>query len=466
MATTIQIKRSSGSAAPATTDLVQGELAYAEDQSGDGAGAKLYIESLDSGSNQVIHAIGGKYYTDAVDGATDANTASKIVKRDASGNFSAGTITADLTGDVTGNADTATTLATARNIAGQSFDGSADITVGIDDLSDVTITSPSSGQSLIYNGTAWVNGTDEDNFANNDTDDLSEGSTNLYFTDARAQAAISVDSTLSKTGGQISMPASGVTAASYGSTTEIPVITIDTQGRITAASTASIATSFDVAADSGTADTVAGGETLTFAGTANEVTTAVSNNQITIGLATNPTVGGNLTVSGNLTVNGTTTTVNTTNLDVTDPLFKLASGNNSSDSVDVGFYGLYDTSGSQDLYAGLFRDASDSGKWKLFKDSQSAPTTTVDTAATGYAVATLVANIEGSLTSGTVSGLSAAIAVGDGGTGATTLTSNGILFGNGTGAIQATAAGADGYYLRSNNGTPEWVELAIDGGSY
>ena len=75
--------------------------------------------------------------------------------------------------------------------------------------------------------------------------------------------------------------------------------------------------------------------------------------------------------------------------------------------MDIGFYGLYDTSGSQDLYAGLFRDAGDSGKWKLFKDLQSAPTTTVDTSGTGYAVGTLVANVEGSVTgdvTGNVSG--------------------------------------------------------------
>ena len=32
-----------------------------------------------------------------------ANTANKVVKRDASGNFAAGTITANLTGDVTGD---------------------------------------------------------------------------------------------------------------------------------------------------------------------------------------------------------------------------------------------------------------------------------------------------------------------------------------------------------------------------
>lgn len=67
----------------------------------------------------------------AVD-ATSANTASKVVARDASGNFSAGTITAALSG----NASTATTLATGRTIAmtgdvsytSGSFNGSANVT--------------------------------------------------------------------------------------------------------------------------------------------------------------------------------------------------------------------------------------------------------------------------------------------------------------------------------------------------
>jgi hypothetical protein len=44
----------------------------------------------------------------AANAATDANTASTIVRRDASGNFSAGTITANLTGDVSGTASTIT----------------------------------------------------------------------------------------------------------------------------------------------------------------------------------------------------------------------------------------------------------------------------------------------------------------------------------------------------------------------
>jgi len=64
--------------------------------------------------------------------ATSANTANAIVARDASGNFTAGTVTAALSG----NATTATTLATGRTIAitgdlaytSGSFDGSAAVT--------------------------------------------------------------------------------------------------------------------------------------------------------------------------------------------------------------------------------------------------------------------------------------------------------------------------------------------------
>ena len=129
------------------------------------------------------------------------------------------------------------------------------------------------------------------------------------------------------------------------------------------------------------------GGTVVIQGTTNEVEVSESSGTFTVGLPNN------VTISGNLTVSGDTTTVNTATLAVEDPLINLATGNNSSDAVDIGFYGLYDTSGSQDLYAGLFRDAGD-GKFKLFKDNQAAPTTTVNTSGTGYAVATMVANLE------------------------------------------------------------------------
>ena len=103
----------------------------------------------------------------------------------------------------------------------------------------------------------------------------------------------------------------------------------------------------------------------------------------------NSQLGGNLTVTGNLVVQGTTTTVDTDTLSVKDPLIIVGSDNTSSDAVDLGFYGVYDTSGSLDLYAGLFRDASDA-KFHLFKDLQTEPTTTVNKSGTGYTKAGLV----------------------------------------------------------------------------
>ena len=90
--------------------------------------------------------------------ATNANTASAIVARDASGNFTAGTITAALTG----NASTATTLATARTINGVSFDGSANVTIAfasIDDIGDVAVSGAAVGEFLKWNGTSWINAT-------------------------------------------------------------------------------------------------------------------------------------------------------------------------------------------------------------------------------------------------------------------------------------------------------------------
>lgn len=68
--------------------------------------------------------------------ATPTNTASKIVARDSSGNFSAGTITASLAG----NANTASALQTPRNINGVAFDGTANITVPAVDPTKLPLT--------------------------------------------------------------------------------------------------------------------------------------------------------------------------------------------------------------------------------------------------------------------------------------------------------------------------------------
>jgi hypothetical protein len=94
--------------------------------------------------------------------ATNANTASAIVARDASGDFSAGTITATgFSGPLSGNASTATLAATAtklaatKNINGTAFDGSSDITVIADagTLSGTSLKSTVVSSSLTSVGT-------------------------------------------------------------------------------------------------------------------------------------------------------------------------------------------------------------------------------------------------------------------------------------------------------------------------
>ena len=85
-----------------------------------------YVNNLIATTSISSSQISGTIATD-VAAATSSNTANTIVKRDGSGNFSAGTITASLAG----NASTTTQLATARNIYGNSFNGGADLAQAI-----------------------------------------------------------------------------------------------------------------------------------------------------------------------------------------------------------------------------------------------------------------------------------------------------------------------------------------------
>lgn len=189
----------------------------------------------------------------------------------------------------------------------------------------------------------------------------------------------------------LSLTNTGVGAATYGSATAVGQFTVDAQGRITSASAVNIAIPSSAITD------LSSNAVTSLAGTANEVEVSASVGSVTVGLPNDVTIGNDLTVTGDLNVLGTTTTVDTASLSIEDPMIELARLNTTTDVVDIGLYGTYDTSGSLDLYAGLFRDASD-GKWKLYVDSQTEPTTTVDTGATGYTVGTLVANLEGTIT--------------------------------------------------------------------
>ena len=118
-----------------------------------------------------------------------------------------------------------------------------------------------------------------------------------------------------------------------------------------------------------------------------QVTGAKLSNDVTI--ANDLTITNDLTVSGNLVVTGSTTQTGAT---VSNSNFQSLANNNSGNSTDFGFFGKFVES-STTKYAGLFFDASTDNTFRLFTDTQTEPGSTVNTGATGYAEATLFANL-------------------------------------------------------------------------
>ena len=202
----------------------------------------------------------------------------------------AANLVGNVTGALTGNASTATALATARNISGVSFDGTADITLNtsgitentnlyytnaradariaaasIDDLSDVdtTTSAPSSGEILKWDGSNWVPGTDLSGAANQ----------NLFET-----IAVS---------GQSNIVADGVTdTLTFAAGSGIQLTTNASTDTITITSTAtgSVTEAFKTIAVSGQSNVVADSatDTLTLvAGSNMTITTNASGDSIT-----------------------------------------------------------------------------------------------------------------------------------------------------------------------------------------
>jgi len=285
MASLIKIKRSEVSGNPAV--LGAGELAYSGlVDNGSNGGDRLYIgmgtETTGNAVNHVV--IGGKYFTDMINAATAANTASTLVRRDASGNFVAGTITAELNG----NAATATKWANARNLSltGDAtatltgVDGSAAVSAAIT-LATVNANVGDFGSAttipvITVNAKGLVTGVSTANI-----------STTLNVAGSTGTGTISLATdTLTIAGG------AGV-SSSYNNTTKTTTLSI---GQAV-----------------GTTDNV----------TFNDVTVNGSLNSDDI-TASNISVTGNAVITGNLTVQGTTTTINSTTIAVGDVNIVLA----------------------------------------------------------------------------------------------------------------------------------------------
>lgn len=279
MTSVIKIKRSAVSGNPAV--LGAGELAYsALPDNGSNGGDRLYIGmGTETAGNAVNHVvIGGKYFTDMITAATNSNTASTLVKRDASGNFTAGTITADLTG----NASTATKWISARDL---SLTGDATATLtGVDGSGNVsaaiTLATVNSNTGSFGSGTAVpVITVNAKGLITAVT--TASISTSLGISDGTTTGTIALGTdTLNIAGG------TGVTSV-YNDSTKTTTLSI---GQAV-----------------GTTDNV----------TFNNVTVSGQLNSDDI-------TATNVTIAGNLTVTGTTTTINSTTVAVGDLNIVLA----------------------------------------------------------------------------------------------------------------------------------------------
>ena len=331
MATIIKIKRTTGASAP--SGLEQGELAYVYDTSAASTGAggnglRLFIGDPSSTSNSAIQ-IGGQYYTQLMDHAHGTLTASSGLIVDSNkaidelfiGNNAStgGTLKLNEGTDngahfVALKAPNSVTSSLTFTLPGtDGSDGQFLKTDGSGNLSFGTITS---------SFTIAADSGDDDTFNTGETLTFA-GDTGITTTVSNNQISIDLDDT-------------AVTAGSYGSSTAIPTFTVDAQGRLTAAGTATISTTLDIAADSGTDDGVRlGTDTLTFTG-GTGIDTSVSGDTVTFAIdstvatltgsqtltnktITAPNVSGLTLTDSSIVFEGSTNDANETTLTVTDP---------------------------------------------------------------------------------------------------------------------------------------------------
>jgi len=387
MASIIKIKRST-TASSVPNSLAEGELAV-----------NLFDRKLYVGNSAGVTAVSGENYTLATSAATagegayitlsgDQGTSQTVtivpgtdidVNRNANGAIGI-SLEGTIGSDTTGNAATATALATGRTISltgdvtytSGSFNGTGNVTGAA--------TLATSAGSTLANYLQVANSTV---FATSATVASNLANTNAYIADTYTYAS-------SKLGGTATVTLTGDvtgTASFSGNTVSISttynndvVLGTDTSGNYAAAVTG---TTNEIEV-SGSA-----GEGTTFQiGLPNDVTIG---NDLTV---TNDLgVQGNVTIDGNLTVEGGVTYISSSTVNVDDTMIKL-SANNAGNSVDHGVYAKY-VDGATTKYAGYFRDVSDSSIFKFYTGLQTEPGTTVDTGATGYTLAQLDAVIDG-----------------------------------------------------------------------
>tara|TARA_B100000902_G_scaffold212983_1_gene202539 strand:- start:867 stop:2333 length:1467 start_codon:yes stop_codon:yes gene_type:complete len=412
MSTVIQIKRSTGLSAPTVSNLAEGELAYVQDRSNSGAGAKLYIESVDSdNSTALIHAIGGKYYTDILAGSTATPADFKVGNGSSTGgslqlmedtdngsNYVAlkapNAVTSNVTWTMPGSDGSANQVLATDGSGTLSFTSTTSTLAG---ATDTNISGPSSGQVLVYDGSDSF-----DNVSISGDATLASNGALTIANDAVEQAMIADDAV-----GADQLAASAVVIGSLSA----GMLVIESEGIGSNDNDTTIATSaaikdyvdtqitaqdLDFQGDTGGALSIdLDSETLSIVGTTNEIETAGSGNQIQIGLPDN------VTIAGNLTVSGTTTTVNSTTVSIADPVFEIGD-DSSDDNLDRGIKFKYNSSGAK---VGFFGFDDSTGKFIAVGAATDSSSTFSGTAldavfggveATGLALSGSITSVDGS----------------------------------------------------------------------
>jgi len=223
-------------------------------------------------------------------------------------------------------------------------------------VTDLTTSNVTEGTNLYYTNTrvyAAVTGNLalKANVVDLTTSNVTEG-TNLYYTNARVRAAITTGNTLSynSSTGNITLSQSGVTAATYGNATIVPVLTVDEFGRVTAASNVTISGGGG-ASLSGQTDSASPYETALGSG-AGAVTTGVNNTFIGFEAGNDNTTGTDNTAVGYQALD-----VNTTGaLNTAVGSGALGGNTTAAGSTAIGYRALNASTGQGNIAIG--RDAA------------------------------------------------------------------------------------------------------------